>query len=199
MHKVSVVILIVATFAMLVSPAAAQGHRVGAGIGVMAPLGDMDDGAGVYGSYMFDISDMLATYVGVGYFAGDYDIDIEQELSAEESDPAIEGTQYELRQYTGGYESTLLEAALVFQWQMDALTPYAGVGGGYNFISFDDMNVGDKLSLFYTFGLLFPVGENLSLEASARINYLRPRSYNPDTETVDMDSWVFRLGVTWDL
>jgi hypothetical protein len=60
------------------------------------------------------------------------------------------------------------------------------------------MNVGDKLSLFYAFGLLLPVGENLSLEAGARLNYLRPRSYRPQRETIDMDGWIFRLGVTWD-
>jgi hypothetical protein len=180
MHKVSVAVLIAITFAMMVSPAVAQGHRVGAGINILSPIGDMDDGSGGYVSYMFDISDMLATYVGVGRVSGDYDLVVDEE------------------QYKGSYDSTQVEAAFLVQWQMETLAPYAGVGGGYNFINFDDMNVGDKLSLFYTFGLLLPVGDNLSLEASARLNYLRPRSYRPQTETVDMDSWMFRLGVTWD-
>ncbi|MBL7076488.1 MAG: outer membrane beta-barrel protein [Kiritimatiellae bacterium] len=180
MQKISVAVLIVITFAMLVSPAAAQGHRVGAGINILSPIGDMDDGSGGYVSYMFDISDMLATYVGISRVSGDYDLVIDEV------------------QYKGSYESTEVEAAFLVQWQMAALTPYAGVGGGFTDITFDDMNVGDKLSLFYAFGLLFPVGDNLSLEASARLNYLRPRSYRPTKETIDMDGWLFRLGVTWD-
>ncbi len=180
MHKVSVAVLIAIAFAMVVSPVMAQGHRVGAGIGVLSPIGDMDDGVGGYVSHMFDISDMLATYVGVSRISGDYDLMIDEE------------------QYKGSYSSTQLEAAFLVQWQLNSISPYAGVGGGYSIINFDDMNVGDKLSLFYTFGLLVPVGDNLSLEAGARLNYLRPRSYRPQRETVDMDSWLFRLGITWD-
>lgn len=181
MHKVSTVVLVVlAMVALGASSTLAQGHRVGGGINVMSPNGDMDDGVGGYVSYMFDISDMLGTYVGVSRVAGDYDLTADGET------------------YKGSYSATELEAAFLVQWQMDNLAPYAGVGGGYNFISFDDMNVGDKLSLFYTFGLLLPVGDNLSLEASARMTYLRPRSYRPYIETVDMDGWLFRLGVTWD-
>ncbi len=180
MHKVSVAVLIAIALAVMVSPVGAQGHRVGAGIGVMSPLGDVDDGVGGYASYMFDISDMLATYVGISRMSGDYDLVVDEE------------------RYKGSYDSTQLEAAFLVQWQMESLAPYAGVGGGYSFINFDDMNVGDKLSLFYTFGVLVPVGDNLSIEAGARLNYLRPRSYRPQKETVDMDNWLLRLGVTWD-
>jgi len=180
MHKVSVVVVALIASVMLVSPVMAQGHRVGAGINVMSPLGDMDDGVGAYVSYMFDISDMLATYVGVSHISGDYDLVVDDV------------------QYKGGYSGTAAEAAFLVQWHMDALSPYAGIGGGWTSLSFDDMNVGDKLSLFYTFGLLLPVSDTLSLEASARLQDLRPRSYRPQTETVDMDGWLVRLGLTWD-
>ncbi|MDP6490898.1 MAG: hypothetical protein QGG69_03885, partial [Kiritimatiellia bacterium] len=113
MHKVSVVVLALIASVMLVSPVMAQGHRAGAGINVMSPLGDMDDGVGGYVSYMFDISDMLATYVGLSHISGDYDL-------------VVDGVQYR-----GGYSGTSAEAAFLVQWHMDTISPYAGIGGGW--------------------------------------------------------------------
>ena len=180
MRKVSAVVLMMIVSVLVASPALAGGHRVGAGVNVLSPDGDLDDGVGGYVSHMFDISDMLATYVGISHVAGDFDLTVDDVV------------------YEGSYTATQLEAAFLVQWHMDAITPYAGMGGGYSYLDFDNMNVGDKLSLFYVLGLLVPVGENLSLEASARLSYLRPRSYNPQVETVDMDAWMFRVGATWD-
>lgn len=191
MYKVSVAVMVVVSFAMLVPSAVAQGQRAGAGIVVMSPLGDVDDGAGGYVSYMFDISDMLATYVGFSHVSGDYELSVSTPSDVDGGEPTVE-------QHEGSYSATQAEAAFLVQWAMDVITPYAGVGGGYSWISFDDMNVGDKLSLFYTVGLLYPVRDRLRLEAGARLSYLRPRSYRPQRETVDMDGWWFRLGATWE-
>ncbi|MBT7065505.1 MAG: hypothetical protein HN919_04330, partial [Verrucomicrobia bacterium] len=149
-------------------------------VNVLSPNGDLDDGSGGYISHMFDISDMLATYIGISHVSGDFDLTVDDVV------------------YEGSYTATQLEAAFLVQWHMDSITPYAGMGGGFSYLKFDDMNVGDKLSLFYLFGLLVPVSEHVSLEASARLSYLRPRSYRPHIETVDMDAWLIRVGATWD-
>ncbi len=177
MRKISAVVTVLSV--LVTASAMAEGHRIGAGVNVSSPSGDMDDGVGGYISHMFDISDLLATYVGVSHVSGDYAVTVDEVA------------------YGGSYTSTQLEAAFVAQWRMDAMTPYAGIGGGYSYLSFDTMNVGDKLSMFYMFGLLVPVGESLGVEASARLSYLRPRSYNPQQETVDMDEWLFRIGAYW--
>ncbi|NQU38460.1 MAG: outer membrane beta-barrel protein [Lentisphaerae bacterium] len=179
MRKLSAAVIVTLVSVLFTCSAKAEGHRVGAGVNISSPNGVADDGTGGYISHMFDISDVLATYVGISHLSGDFAL----------TDEGVE--------YKGSYTATQLEAALVAQWRTDYVTPYVGLGGGYNYLSFDNMDVGNKLALFYIFGLRVPVGESFGIESSARLSYLRPRSYNPQIETVDMEEWLIRLGAYW--
>ena len=125
MRKISIAVIVILVSVLVSGSALAEGHRVGAGLNFSSPSGVADDGSGGYISHMYDISDLLATYIGISHVSGDFAL-------------TEEGVEYK-----GSFTATQIESAFVAQWRTEHVTPYAGLGGGYNYLSFDDMDARD--------------------------------------------------------
>jgi hypothetical protein len=156
----------------------AQAQRFGVGAMVDGPAGDTDTAPGAYATYMHDLTELLTAFGGVSYSAGDYDLE-------------------EQIQRSGSFTSIAVEGGLAARFELEGLTPYAGFGGAYHYLDFDDMNVSDKLSLLYMGGALVPMGPGFDLDASVRFRFLRPKSYYPELDAIDMDAWTVRVGGIW--
>ena len=72
--------------------APAQGYGISGGIHYDVPSGDLDDGYGVYLSYLYDLTDFLGISLGAGYTTGDYDLSEAVGLSGSYSTTALEAS-----------------------------------------------------------------------------------------------------------
>lgn len=140
--------------------------------------GDADNAFGGYGSYNLDLTGPLGLIVEGSYVQGDFSV------------PAG----------SGNYTILSLGAALVFTGQFDIWSPYAGAGGADNFNDFDNVDYGDKLSMFWLAGTRLALGEAATADFSVRYRGLRPDSQNhPEIGEIDMDGWIVRAGLVFEL
>lgn len=177
--RTSSMVKVLATWSVLLVTALCSmgGQRFGVGPEYSVVTGDADDGAGVYGYYQIDMEGPIAAMLEVNYFTGDYDI------------AAGSGT-YEVFAFGGG---------LVFNYELEGWTPYAGAGAANNWSDFEDLDYDDKLSIFWFGGARADLSETVSIDGSLRYRGLQPDSLDSTVGTIDMDAWVLRVGVAVEL
>ena len=165
-------------------PALAGGpsHRIGFGGQYDKVSGDTDDAQGGYLYYMLDLPKPMALMLEVTYVTGEFDI----------------------KAGTGDYSTISLAGAILIQGNLNSVTPYAGAGAGRYFNDFDDdrgnVRYEDKYGMFVLAGTRVALSDSLSADLAVRYRVLRPSSLWPiEPNPIDMDAWVFRLGLTLEL
>ncbi len=163
---------------MLTTLNGVAGQRAGGGVEYDMVTGDGDDAMGGYAQYEIDLDGPIAAQLEVSYVTGDYDV--------------AEGS--------GDYTIVGLGGALIFSHPLDGFTPYFGAGAANNFNDFDNVDYDDKLSIFFIGGGRVPINEGASLDFSLRYRGLRPETHTLESvEEIDMDAWILRVGLLFEL
>ena len=173
------IIWVLAT-SLLVLPAfvpTASADRIGGGLEYDMATGDVDDGLGLFVTYFQEIDELLGYQLGLNYVSGDY---------------SLPGS-------SGDYTRTGVDAALVFRFPQDTYTTYLGAGAGFHFNDFSGLEIQDKLSIFFLAGAYVDISEDVDLDVSVRYRYLQPDNISPGVDSVEMDSLVVRVGVSWPI
>lgn len=174
-------LIAIVCFIVSAQPAMSQlpiGPNIGIGLEYDNVTGDTDNGIGAYAYYEIPLTGPLSALLELNYVTGDFDI------------PAGKGS----------YTSIGLGAAFMISGQTGEWTPYAGVGGDNHFNDFEDINYGNKLSLFCFGGAKRPIGDGINFDISLRYRTLRVGSIDEKIlpNPINMDAIVIRSGVVFE-
>lgn len=166
----------------LLSPCAHAGQRAVLGPELDISSGDGDTTGGLFGYYEIDLNGPLSAQFELNYITGDYDT----------RDAA--GVKR-----SGSYDLFGIGAAIVFRWEIDTWNPYVGAGTINYFGSWDGVNYGDKLGIYWIAGARHSITDTITADLSLRYRGLRPDSVNTDIGELDLDAWVLRAGVVFEI
>lgn len=138
---------------------------------------DADNGAGVYAMFEFDVSPNAAIQIEASYVGGSYSTD------AGSDDYRLAG----------------IGAALILSRTYDTWSPYIGAGAADNFNDFGKVDYGDHLSIFWLAGSRLFLNDATSVDLSIRYRGLKPASVDPTIGEIDLNAFVLRAGVVFEL
>jgi len=176
--KVKLGFLLIGAFFMVASAQAIEiKSHLNGGLEYHFVNGDTDDCPGIYGNWEIELPQPISLVFGANYFSGDYD----------------------LKDYSGSYDSLGLEVLLRIRWEMDQWRPYIGMGGAEYINDFKNIDFPNKLGMIVEGGTYLQLTDTIKIDMSLRYITLQPDHLDPEIGEIIMDAFVIRAGISFAL